>query len=209
MPEPEVTSLMHRHLTLATLLAPALALAACATPTAPVSVTRFHLGQAIEKGTVFVEPAPGGDPKSLEYGAYAAAVTAELQRVGYVATDSLGQSLYVAVIDVQRGVRIDPVGQRSPITIGVGGGTGGFGSGVGGGVSFGLGGRRGGQEIEGTQLSVVLKRRGDQQVTWEGRARAEARSGTPAAQTDLIAGRLANALFRDFPGESGRTISVP
>lgn len=199
---------MPRRLTLAA-LAPALALAACATPTAPVSVTRFHLGQAIEKGTIFVEPAPGGDPKSLEFGAYAAAVTAELQRTGYVATDSLSQSLYVAVIDVQRGSRVDPVGARSPVTIGIGGGTGGYGGGVGAGISFGLGGKRGGRDIEATQLAVVLKRRSDQQVMWEGRARTEARTGAPAAQADLIAGRLANALFRDFPGESGRTISVP
>jgi hypothetical protein len=200
---------MSRRLPLALALVASLTLGACATPTAPVSVTRFHLGQALEKGTIFVEPAPGGDSKSLEFGAYAAAVTAELQRVGYVATDSLGQSLYVAVIDVQRGTRADPVGGRSPVTIGIGGGTGGWGGGVGAGLSFGLGGKRGGKDIESTQLSVVLKRRGDQQVMWEGRARGEARSGAPAAQTDLIAGRLANALFRDFPGESGRTISVP
>lgn len=200
---------MSRRLAFAAAALPALALAACATPTPPVSVTRFHLGQALEVGTVFVEPAPGGDPKSLEFGAYAAAVTAELQRVGYVGTDALGKSLYVAVVDVQRGSRPDTAGGGSPVTIGIGGGSGGWGGGVGAGVSFGIGGKRGGRDIEVTQLSVVLKRRSDQQVTWEGRARTEARAGAPAAQANLVAGRLANALFRDFPGESGRTISVP
>lgn len=199
---------MIRRLHLAAAFASALAIAGCTTPTPPVSVTRFHLGQAIEKGTIFVEPAPGGDPKSLEFGAYAAAVTTELQRVGYVATDSLGNSLYVAVINVERGTRTGPIDGGSPVTIGIGGGTGGWGGGVGGGISFGLGKRRS-NEVEMTQLSVVLKRRSDQQVMWEGRARMEARGGAPAAQANIAAGKLANALFRDFPGESGRTISVP
>ena len=31
----------------------------------------------------------------------------------------------------------------------------------------------------------------------------------PAAQPSLAAAKLADALFKDFPGESGRTISVP
>lgn len=200
---------MIRRLPIAATLGALLVLGACATPTPPVSVTRFHLGQAIEKGTIFVEPVPGRDANSLEFQAYAAAVTAELQRVGYVATDALGKSLYVAVVDIERGTRTGPVGQGSPVTIGIGGGTGGWGGGVGGGVSFGLGGGGRNRDIEVTQLAVVLKRRSDQQVMWEGRARLEARANAPAAQANLVAGKLANALFRDFPGESGRTISVP
>jgi hypothetical protein len=183
------------------------ALGACATPTPPVDVTRFHLGQAIERGTIFVEPVPGGDPSSLEFGTYAAAVATQLRGIGYVPTTDIGRALYVAVIDVQRGVR--PAGPaRSPVTIGVGGGTGGWGGGVGGGVSFGVGGGGQGRAVIATELRVQLKRRSDGSVMWEGRARTEARESAPAAQPGLAAERLADALFQGFPGESGRTITV-
>lgn len=188
-------------------LALSAALAGCATPTPPVDVTRFHLGQPIERGTIAIEPAPGGDANSLEFRTYAAAVADQLRRIGYVPTDRVGNGLYVAIVDVRRAVR--PAGpSRSPVTIGVGGGTGGFGGGVGGGVSFGVGGNRD-RTLIGTQLAVQLKRRSDDSIMWEGRARVEAREDAPAAQPGIAAQRLAEALFRDFPGESGRTISVP
>ena len=171
------------------------------TPTAPTEVTRFHLGQVNERGTVAVEPTPNVPP-NMEFGIYARAVEQELGRLGFAPVDGVGQSLYVAVVDVSSGTR-ERAGGGSPVSIGIGGGTGGFGSGVGGGVSFGLGGGRGGLVV-GTQLSVQMKRRSDQTIVWEGRARGEASERDSAG----LAQRLAIALFRDFPGESGRTISV-
>jgi hypothetical protein len=44
---------------------------------------------------------------------------------------------------------------------------------------------------------------------WEGRAETQAPANAPAAQPGLAADKLASALFKDFPGESGRTITVP
>jgi hypothetical protein len=184
------------------LMASLLALGACATPSAPIEVTRFHLGEVNERGTVVVEPAPGA-PSGMEFGIYANAVANELTRLGFAQVDGVGQSLYVAVVDVRTSTR-ERAGGGSPVSIGIGGSTGGWHSGVGGGVSFGLGGRRGGLWV-GTELSVQLKRRSDQTVVWEGRARGEA----PERESAALAGRLANGLFRDFPGQSGRTISVP
>jgi hypothetical protein len=183
------------------LLLPVAALGACMTPTRPVEVTRFHLGQVNERGTVAVEPAPGG-AAGMEFGIYARAVEQELNRLGFAPVDGVGQSLYVAVVDVRTGTR-ERAGGGSPVSIGIGGGTGGWNSGVGGGISFGLGGGRGGLVV-GTQLSVQLKRRSDQSIVWEGRARGEASE----RDSGLLAQRLAIALFRDFPGESGRTISA-
>ncbi len=159
---------------------PLLALGACMTPTAPTEVTRFHLGQVNERGTVAVEPAlnaPGG----MEFGIYARAIEQELNRIGYAPVDGVGQSLYVAVVDVRSGARERQRG--SPVSIGIGGGSG---------------------VVVGTQVSVQLKRRSDQTIVWEGRARGEASERDSAG----LAQRLAAALFRDFPGESGRTISV-
>ena len=184
------------------LMASLLGLSACMTGTSPVEVTRFHLGQLSERGTVAIEPAPGA-PAGIEFAAYADAVGRELNRLGFAPVDAVGQSLYVAVVDVRSATR-ERSGGGSPVSIGIGGSTGGWHSGVGGGISFGLGGDRGGLAVA-TQLSVQLKRRSDQTVVWEGRARGEASSRDSGA----LPGRLANALFRDFPGQSGRTISVP
>ncbi len=59
-----------------------------------------------------------------------------------------------------------------------------------------------------TELGVRIQRRSDATVAWEGRAQLEARAGTALADGAAAADRLAEALFRDFPGESGRTIRV-
>lgn len=189
----------------ALMVLPLLALGACATSSSgPVEVTRFHLGGAgvAERGTVAVEPGPGG-PTGMEFDIYANAVSQELARLGFAPVDQVGQSLYVAVIDIRSAARERP-SRGSGVSVGLGGSTGGWGSGVGGGVSFGLGGNRDRLTV-GTQLSVQLKRRSDQTIMWEGRARGEASERDSGG----LAQRLAAALFRDFPGESGRTISVP
>lgn len=191
----------------AALIATAPTLAGCATAVPPVNVTRFHLDRAIERGTIFVEPAPGTDGTGLEYGAYAAAVTDELRQIGYVPAESVAGALYVAVVSLERGTRAAPP-KPSPVTVGLGGGTGGMGGGFGGGLTIALGGGKRGA-ITATQLAVQLKRRADGTVMWEGRARMEAREQAPAAQPGLGAARLAGALFGGFPGESGKTITVP
>ena len=59
-----------------------------------------------------------------------------------------------------------------------------------------------------TELGVRIQRRSDATVAWEGRAQLEARAGSALADDAAAADRLAAALFRDFPGESGRTIRV-
>lgn len=182
-------------------LAAIAALSGCMTGPTPVDVTRFSLGPVSERGSVAVEPAPGA-PTSMDYSLHASAVARELGRLGFSPGSQIGQSLYVAILDVRSDMR-ERVGGGSPVSIGIGGGTGGFRSGVGGGISFGLGGNRGGS-VTATQTFVQLKRRADGSVVWEGRARGEA-GGRDA---DVLADRMASALFRDFPGESGRTISV-
>jgi hypothetical protein len=63
-------------------------------------------------------------------------------------------------------------------------------------------------EIVVTDLGVRIQRRSDATVYWEGRAQLEARAGTPLADRRAAVDRLAAALFRDFPGESGRTIRI-
>lgn len=183
-------------------------LAACAgTGSAPVEVTRFHLGQPVAPSDISIEPFPGADGQSLEFRSYAAAVAPELSRLGFRVAPGLRQAELVAVVGVERGSREDLSRPRSGLSIGLGGGTWGSGIGVGGGVSVPVGKQRA-RYVVGTRLSVQLKRRSDGTVFWEGRAQTEARADAPDASPEAAVAKLAHALFQGFPGESGRTITV-
>ncbi len=181
----------------------ATALGGCAASIPPVAVTRFHLGQAIAPGPVQTAPLPGIDGASIEYRTYAIAVARELARLNFPE----GDGPYVAEIAFARDTR-ERLARRSPVTIGIGGGSFGGGFGIGLGTSFGVGGDRSKADIV-SHLEVRLKRKADQAVIWEGRAQTEAPANAPAAQPGLAAEKLASALFAGFPGESGRTITVP
>ncbi|QJU59688.1 DUF4136 domain-containing protein [Sphingomonas sp. AP4-R1] len=183
-----------------------LMLSACATtPTA--RVTRFHLDDQIARGEMAVEPLVPADKGSLEYQTYASIVGAELAKIGFTEAPGLKQSEQVAVISVERGSR-ETLQQRSPVSVGLGGGTGGYGGGgVGLGISFPIGKKRP-NEILVTRLSVQIKRRSEGTVIWEGRAETQAAAGTPAADPAATVRTLAAALFKDFPGKSGQTVTV-
>lgn len=177
--------------------------AACTTTPRGTEVTRFHLDEPIAAQPVNIEAAPGGDANSLEFRAYADIVAAELARIGFTRA-ALDEAEMIAVVDVVRDTRFEAA-RRSPVSIGIGGGSYGGGGGVGVGVSTGVGGSRGG-EVTVTMLDVKLKRRSEGTVVWEGRA---VRHDRPEdADRGAVVARLANALFQDFPGESGRTITV-
>lgn len=191
-------------------LALAAALAACTTPfgggPAPVDVTRFHLNQPVARSTIAVQPVDAADRNTLEFSHYRAAVERQLARLGWRVVPDTSQSEQIVLIDVEQGSR-EALARRSPVSIGVGGSTGGWGSGVGVGISTSLGGGRSGQLVS-TLLEVSIRRRSDQTVFWEGRAETEARVGSAEADPRAAVEKLAEALFRDFPGESGRTIRV-
>jgi Domain of unknown function (DUF4136) len=187
----------------------AVALAGCATTTgpAPVDVTRFHLGQPIARGDIAVEPFVTQDPNSPEYRTYADAVARQLAAQGWNVVATVGQSEQVALVGFEQHSFQGPP-KRGPVSIGLGGGTGGYrGGGVGAGVGFNLGGGRGSQLTD-TMLQIRIKRRSDGTVFWEGRAEAQTRADRPEGQPAAVADRLAAALFRDFPGQSGETIRV-
>ena len=172
------------------------------------SVTRFHLGQQIARGPIAIESVDPRDNNSLEFQAISAPIARELARLGWTVVPN-NASEQVAAISLTQQPR--EAARRSGVSIGIGGGTGGYGRhggvGVGGGVAIPIGGGRTNVVI-GSQLSVRIQRRSDATVAWEGRAQTEARAGTPLASRAGAADRLAEALFRDFPGESGRTIRV-
>lgn len=194
-------------------LAAALAAAGCATdqgavPRSGVSVTRFHLGGPIARGSIRVEPARSDEAGSLAFAQLSIPVARELARLGWNVASAPGPTEQVAILSIERAMREGPA-RRSSVSIGFGGFSGGRhgGVGIGAGGSIPVGGaRRAG--IVTTRLSVRIQRRSDATVAWEGRAEMDAASGRPLADAPAAVDRLATALFQDFPGESGRTITV-
>lgn len=192
----------------AALLAGAALLGGCTATSrsGPIDVTRYHLNQPLtERTTVAIEPIGAGATISPEYQLYADAVRAELERLGYVNGGNDMASGYIAAVGFTRMSR-GTYRERPPVSIGLGGGSYGGGRrggvGLGGGVSFGIGGKT--RELYVSELSVQLRRRSDNSTVWEGRAVTEAAGDQPVE----TAGRLAQALFKGFPGESGVTITV-
>lgn len=182
-----------------------LSLGACTVPTGPVEVTVFNRvaeGQVYRSGSFSVTPAPDMT-SGLALSPYLAAVSREMSRIGYIGA--------ISNSDVNAEVRVvtseTSGNNRSPVSVGVGGSTGGYGSGVGLGVGFNLGGGEGAR-VE-TALSIRMLRTRDNLVIWEGRAVQVAGKKSPAAQPGIAASKLAEALFKDFPGQSGQTITVP
>lgn len=188
-------------------VAATLTLGGCATTpvSGPVDVLRYHL-DTVATGTASVQPGSAADEVGVDYRAYADAIGGELARVGYPAPATGATAQYLATVSIRRAPR-GVIERPSPISIGIGGGSfgggrRGSGIGIGGGVSFPVG-RGRTSEIVGTELSVQIRERGGSMV-WEGRAMTEGEARAP----EETAARLATALFRGFPGESGRTITV-
>lgn len=158
-----------------------------------IEVGRFHLGQPVAHAQIAIEPFDRADANRPEFAAYSGAVARQLGRLGWTVVTTPGQSEQIALVAVQQGSR-EAIAARSAARIGRGvGGLPAAGSSAG---------------VTATLLEVAIRRRSDGTVFWEGRAVGEARTGTPQAGASAQVDRLAEALFRDFPGESGRIIRV-
>jgi hypothetical protein len=185
----------------------AFALASCVAPVGPVEVTRFHAPElaALGRGAIAVEPAAGQDGSSLEFSSYAGAVSRQLSLLGYSAASAAGTSPQVALLRIERrSFRADR--ERRPVTVGVGGSTGSYGSGVGVGIGLDLSGPP--PQLVETLLGVTIRDRASGKALWEGKATFTVRAASPLATTKLGAAKLAEALFKGFPGSSGETILV-
>ena len=158
-----------------------------------IEVARFHLGEPVARAQIAVEPFDKADANRPEFPAFAAAVGRQLSRLGWTVVPTTKQSEQIALIDLEQGSR-EAVAALSAARIGRGAS-----AAVPAGTSAG---------ITASLLEVAIRRRSDGTVFWEGRAVGEARTGSPEAARTAAIERLAEALFRDFPGESGRTIRV-
>lgn len=177
---------------------------------APVQVTRFTTPEITARQghdavtVVSVGGGPTADPQSLADQPWLMAVQREVAGLGFGAATP-GAADIVAEVQVSREAQVRG-GGNGPVSLGVGGSTGGWHSGVGLGLGFNIGG--GPRRVDATFLRVVLRDRVSGQPLWEGRAENAEKTGSAAASADVLAPRMAHALFAGFPGKSGDTISV-
>jgi hypothetical protein len=183
-----------------------LALSGCVAPIGPVEVTRFHTPDTarLGRGAVSIEPAPGMVGDSLEWRTYAAAVGRQLTLAGY-SEQLAGTGDQVAYVRLQRQT-YQPQRNGGPVSVGVGGSTGSYGSGVGMGIGIDLSGPP--PAVVETELAVTIKDRATGQALWEGRSSFAVGEKSPLANSQLGAAKMAEALFKGFPGNSGETIQV-
>lgn len=183
------------------------ALAGCVAPVGPVEVTRFHVPElaGLGRGVIAVEAAEGMQGDSLEFRSYASAVARQLTLLGYREAAPGAASGQIASVRIDRQTW-RPERRRGPVSVGVGGSTGSYGSGVGLGIGLDLSGPPPPQ-VE-TLLGVTIKQRASGKALWEGKASFTVRTASPLAATQLGAAKLAEALFKGFPGSSGETIQV-
>lgn len=183
----------------------ALMLGACASPAQRgTEVTRFHLNQPITQQSVHIAPGEGMDDSSIEYSSYRQIVATQLTTLGFEVTDDDTASLRADLLVKREAQQVAP--KSSGMTIGIGMGSYGRSGGIGGGVSAPVGGRKGG-EVFATTLSVQLIDTAENAIVWEGDA-VNTADATPGSPVEAVR-NLAAALFADFPGESGKTVTVP
>ncbi len=195
-----------RRTRLAAITLAALALPACAgTYTGPVEVTRFVSEQpaALGQGTI-VLTFPEEVRNETARIAFREAVGSELIKLGYTLSGS-PEGAQEAIIRTSRNA-IESVDQRSPVSVGVGGRTGSFGTGGGVGIGINLGGSARPSIM--TDLEVRISDATGQSL-WEGRAQLPTSVKSPYSDVDTSARTLAAALFKDFPGGNGETITIP
>ncbi|MCL9999474.1 MAG: DUF4136 domain-containing protein [Erythrobacter sp.] len=192
----------------------ALGLSACATNTFKADVSRFAVPLPAPAGQTFAVVAE--DPKlagGLEFATYANAVAAELTGLGYTKAASPESADMLVRFDyrVDNGrerVRTDP-GVGGFGAFGPWGRWGGWGGGYG---AWGFGFNDpflGGPDVRSytiytSGVDVKIDRRADGQRLFEGKAEAVSRSN----RLPRLVPNLVDALFTDFPGNSGETVRI-
>ena len=195
---------MTRHMILPAVLAALLLPSVAHAATVKVEVTRFHIlappAPPLTGSSITVEPADPAAASSLQFGALAAVANAELAKAGFTLAAGGQPPDHVARISLTGNSEV--VRKRSPISIGIGGGTGGWNGGIGGGATVPVGGGTG--TVTAALMTLQIRRTSDGSAVWEGRASTIAPSIDPISAAPV----LLQALLKGFPGQSGQSVTV-
>jgi hypothetical protein len=154
--------------------------------------------RALGHGSIKVSAAPGSMTVGSEDFTYQAAVIDQLGRAGYT-TDASSDG-QVAELSVRHSLVQPPEPPRSPVAgeVGVGGGN--RGSGVG--VAIALDFSKPRTALIATRIDARIRDHATNEVLWEGHAEVMTRDGDKHWTTQVLATRLATALFKGFPRAS-------
>jgi len=182
-----------------------IAAAGCASPyTGPIEVNRFVADNQADWRANTITVVIDSDERVAGQAAYEDAVRDELARQGY-GVEPAGVPAHKAWIRVEQSA-LQSGGSRGPVSVGVGGSTGSYGSGLGLGVGINLGGEKKPRFV--TELAVRITDYEGGTTLWEGRAEMVTSTDSAFAIPGQNARALAAALFRDFPGGNGETLTV-
>lgn len=183
-----------------------IALLSSCTSSVKNNVTRFHQLPPPNGASIEVIAMDPQLQQSIEFGTYANMIGQKLGVFGYSPPQN-NTSLYVAEITYEiqplRGAIIEG---RSPVTIGVGVGSGGGyrgGTSMGVGISSGFGGSGARMEYI-SLLSLNIIRLSDGTRLYEGRVEGRSKDNNLSNVMPF----MIDALFQDFPGESGASNMV-
>lgn len=172
----------------------------------PVEVTRFISEDRVGLGEgpiAITFPEEMSNIRAKE--AFYDAVAAQLVSLGYAIALDGAVGRQTARITTSRSP-LAPASSRGPVSVGVGGQTGGFGSGLGVGIGIDLGGNSSRPNAL-TELSVRISDETGNSL-WEGRAQQAISINSPYSEVEASAATLAAALFKDFPGGNGETVTI-
>lgn len=178
-------------------------LSACGVRTITSDVTRFHLMPPMAGGSIAIVAKDEHKAGSIEFARYVDFVWRGLSRFGYQRAGE-GPPDYIVLVDYfQRPVAIPDDGERGRMSVGVGGGSSGHTSvGVGIGTSFDMGGGR--RHVAARTFILELESRETGKRLFEGRVKSQG----PAENFAEVMPYMIDALFQEFPGNSGETVTV-
>ncbi|MEM6858010.1 MAG: hypothetical protein AAF559_09070 [Pseudomonadota bacterium] len=192
----------------------AFSLSACAggAYTGPVEVTRFVAEQTTGLGQGRIALRFSEELKNeAALDAFRGAISDELSLLGYTVIGNEETADQIASVSTSRNALSQAGNRQGPVNVGVGGSTGSFGSGLGVGVGINLGGTGRQSPRVVSQLSVAISENTadpNRQNLWEARASFPTGVDSPYAPVDVNARALARAVFEDFPGGNGQTVSI-
>lgn len=172
----------------------------------PVEVTRFISQESVGIGQGPIAITFDKEMSNLRAkDAFYDAVAAQLVGLGYAIALEAEPGMQTARVATTRSA-LAPASSRGPISVGVGGRTGGYGSGLGVGIGIDLGGNTSRPNAL-SELSVRISDESGNSV-WEGRAQQAVSINSPYADVEASSRALAAALFKDFPGGNGETVTI-
>lgn len=158
--------------------------------------------RALGHGSIAIELAPQPSLKDVTGAAYEAAVIDQMVQAGYDTSGAPGSENQVVELRVTRDVLVAAEGKRNPVSGEMAVGVSNRGTSTG--VALNLDFSKPKKALVSTRMEARIRDKASGAVLWEGRADIATRDGDSDWGDQAIATRLAEELFKRFPGSTER-----